>query len=296
MFSRHCSSQRSGLVFFGLAIALGSLGCDSTELDPFQNDGRYYSVYGFLKDGDASHAIRVIPVRRQPERITTQHDPRVQIDAFVTTTDTTTGEVVNWTHVLTRLEDGSYGHIYHASFNVKANHTYRLEILRNDGITTRAETTVPLLTHTRVQSSQLIFDADSSMYQDMFLPNINSPWSIEVVYHFAFSTPTRIAYDRDGESVEGEGWKFRIDYARDIGLIAEQRGIPVEAVEWAAMGVKALVQDRKWDPPQDIFDPEILAQPGALSNVENGYGFFGSVAIFQDSWPNSDELNAALGF
>ena len=282
--------------FLLATVSLAVTGCDSTELDPFENDGRYFSVYGYLSDLETNHAIRVIPVSRRPEQIGTSYDPQAEIDAVVTTTDTLTGVIVHWNHRLTELADGSLGHIFRATFNPTAGHTYRLEVTRSDGTTATAETTVPYYSSTRVEPGVPFVDVDSRVFQDIFLPGVESPWAIEVIYHVAFSTPTRLMYGRVGEAVEGGGWKFRIDFDRDMEQLAVLRSTSVDQLQWAAMGVNVLALDNDWNPPQDVFDPEVLAQPGSLSNIENGYGFFGSIGQLQDDWPNSAQLNSLFGF
>ena len=55
------------------------------------------------------------------------------------------------------------------------------------------------------------------------------------------------------------------------------------------------VLDANWDPPGGVFNPEVLAQPGAYSNVENGYGFFGSVGLYTEVW-NVNEISVPLGY
>ena len=60
-------------------------------------------------------------------------------------------------------------------------------------------------------------------------------------------------------------------------------------------GLQIRMLDSGWDPPGGIFDPEILAQPGALSNVENGYGYFGSVGLYIQEW-NIEHLSTVLGY
>ena len=61
-----------------------------------------------------------------------------------------------------------------------------------------------------------------------------------------------------------------------------------------AMGIQIRILDKNWDPPGGVFDPEILAQPGAMSNVENGYGFFGSVGLYVEEW-NATHISTLLG-
>lgn len=284
-------------VLGSVIIVLTFVSCDSTNLDPFDNDDKYFTVYGFLNERESNHAIRVIPVSRLAERINSPSDPQASIDAVVTTTDVTSGSVVRWNHTLTRLSDGTFGHVYKASFLVRPGRTYRLEITRNDGVITSAETDIPLLSGTQVLRLPPVVRQDSTVYQDLILPGINSPWDIEVAYWFpGGGSPIRIPYGRSGFATDDGGWMVRVDIARDMETLSAVRHQALENLTWNAMGVRLQVLDAKWDPPMDIFDPEVLSIPGTLSNVKRGYGFFGSIGLFQDDWPNSAELDAALGF
>ena len=282
-------------VLGSVIIVLTFVSCDSTNLDPFDNDDKYFTVYGFLNERESNHAIRVIPVSRLAERINSPSDPQASIDAVVTTTDLRSGSAVRWNHTLTRLSDGTFGHVYKASFTVRPGRTYRLEITRNDGVITSAETDIPLLSGTQVLRLPPVVRQDSTVYQDLILPGINSPWDIEVAYWFpGGGSPIRIPYGRTGGATEEGGWKIRVEFSRDMEILSSI--VQLETLVWDAMGVRLQVLDVKWDPPMDIFDPEVLSIPGTLSNVKRGYGFFGSIGLFQDDWPNSAELDAALGF
>ncbi len=128
--------------FLTFCIALLS-SCGDTTIDPFQNEGNYYTVYGFLDDLENTHVLRVIPVTRRAERINSPTDDQASIDAVVYTTDLNTGIRTKWAHSLEKMSDGSYGHIYRASFLVTAQKRYKLEIIRSDGKMTTAITEVP---------------------------------------------------------------------------------------------------------------------------------------------------------
>ncbi len=54
------------LIAFGL---LSLTSCSDTFLDPFENDGRYYSLYGFIDASETVHHLRVIQVTRFAEEI-----------------------------------------------------------------------------------------------------------------------------------------------------------------------------------------------------------------------------------
>ena len=58
---------RSILWIFLVSLTLS--GCDDTFLDPFENEQRYFTVYGFLDPLQARQTVRVIPVTRFAEDI-----------------------------------------------------------------------------------------------------------------------------------------------------------------------------------------------------------------------------------
>ena len=53
----------------------------------------------------------------------------------------------------------------------------------------------------------------------------------------------------------------------------------------------AEVASEDWRPPNGVFDPELLVEPGTLSNVTNGFGFIGSAYEVRVTWePTFDEI------
>src|SRR5690606_7524938 len=61
-------------------------------------------------------------------------------------------------------------------------------------------------------------------------------------------------------------------------------------------GVRITVLDEAFVPPGGVFDPDILVQPGTLSNVQNGFGFVGSVARYTAEWVFSDDAMERLDY
>jgi len=57
-----------------------------------------------------------------------------------------------------------------------------------------------------------------------------------------------------------------------------------------------MVLDGAFVPPGGVFDAELLAQPGTLSNVEFGFGFIGSVGRFSTEWVISDRSARILSY
>lgn len=290
-----------------LPAALFLSGCDDTLIDPFDNEERYFSVYGYLDMLETEHALRVVPVSRFAENIESTDGGRGALDAEVYTTDVLTGERTRWTHGYALLDDGTWGHVFKARFIVRSGRTYRLEVVRSDGKMTTAETTVPTFhSSTLLEKGPVVFEQDSTIaYQDITIPGVSSPWDMTMIYMWSAYPINRrmfIPYGRPGKrSVDG-GWHMRIHLSEDQVAVKEhvrdsfERGIPPQATTYSltAMGLRIRVLDANWDPPGGVFDPEILAQPGAMSNVHNGYGFFGSIGLYTEEW-NIDELSGPLG-
>jgi len=263
--------------------------CSDTFLDPFENDGRYYSVYGFLDASESVHHLRVIEVTRFAEEIEADRPDTRNFDAQVTTTDLTTGETTRWTHQLRQLSDGTYGHIFTGRFLARQGRTYRLEVLRSNGRITSAETTIPRFPVTVPSPDTLFFpyeaSPDSAFAAHVTLPDIASPWDITLFYDLQGSN-VEVPYGRPGSRTDEGGWTFEVDMPRDAPLMRSFLNLgatdPLPLLHAITLQIRAL--DANWDPPGGVFDPEILAQPGTMSNVENGYGFFGSVGLYQYTW------------
>lgn len=263
--------------------------CSETFLDPFENDGRYYSVYGYLDAMETVHHLRVVEVTRFAEQIDASQPDTRNFDAQVSTTDLTSGETTRWTHQLKRLSDGSYGHVFTGRFLVRPGRTYRLEVLRSDGKMTSAETTVPRFPITVPDPDTLFFpyeaSPDSAFSASVTLPDIASPWDITLFYDLQGQN-VEVPYGRPGSRTETGGWTFDVDMPTDAPLMRSFLELgssdPLPLLHAITLQIRAL--DANWDPPGGVFDPDILAQPGTMTNVENGYGFFGSVGLYQYTW------------
>ena len=77
-----------------------------------------------------------------------------------------------------------------------------------------------------------------------------------------------------------------IDISADAPRLRQVMGLPPQAPLplLHAIILQMNPLDENWDPPDGIFNPEILAQPGVLSNAQNGYGLSGSVGWYIHTW------------
>ena len=290
-------------VLAGLLLATAS--CGDAFIDPFDNDNRFFSIYGFIDEAKnfepgAEHAVRVIPLSRFSGRITTLTDAQAYVDAVVTSMDVRTGAIQRWNYKLEKLSDGTFAHIFRRRFFVQPGRTYRLEVRRSDGVAAAAETKVPASGNIEaILASPLVDPASGAITQEIHLTQVPSPWDIDVTYYVGSdftATPYRLPYGRTGTPTDDGGWRFTVNITEDLGRISTLSGTPVSLIRIPAMGLKIRLLDGNWTPPEGVFDAEVQAQPGMLSNVENGYGFWGSVGLYQDDWAISDELRGLLGF
>lgn len=298
-------------LFHKFLFLIGSLllilisGCDSSFIDPFENEDRFFTIYGYLDQttnfqSGATHAVRVIPVTRRAERIGDPSDEQASIDARVFSIDTMTGQEIEWRHSLDQLDNGNYGHIFRTSFSVASGRTYRLEVRRSDGIVTSAETTIPSFSGVVAQRPLPVrSENDQEVQQDILLPGIATIWDITVIYRLrspdCFTANTsihRLPYGQSG-TLTSEGWRLTTPVSEDKEMAAVQRGGPHPFL--CSMGVEVKVLDAEWPSISD--DEQLSAQSFAdqPSNVENGYGFWGSVGVFQSEWQISDSLAVYLG-
>ena len=293
----------------GIIVLLSAIlyfsGCDSTEIDPFQNDDKYFTVYGYLDQtqnfvSGVSHAVRVIPVTRRSAVITSPAGDNASIDARVFTIDTQSGQEIEWRYALEELEDGNFGHIFRSDFFVRPGRSYRLEVRRSDGIVTSAETTVPALSSTIAQRLTPVMGSDSSeVSQDILLPDLNAIWDMTIIYRLrqgscfnASTTIHRLPYGREGNPTDN-GWQLTAQVAQDKAAIDQAFGFTDRLL--CAMGVEVKILDENWELPSSDASLDALAFGNVPTNVENGYGFFGSIGLLQYDWQISDELAELLG-
>lgn len=292
-------------VFCLLLCAVLLAACrDDTLIDPFDAQDKYFTVFGYLEEGATEHHLRVVPLRRVPENITSGDDQNASIDAEVYTTNLTTGATHQWTHRLDTLTGNTLAHIYTGRFFVQQGDHYRLEVRRTDELTTSAETVVPVAPPTDAFAPRLGPLEGSDLLQEAVLPGMPTAWDINVVYEViisdagsedprAITRRIEIPYGRQGSKTENGDWRFTINWQADhaqMRRLADQIYDATGTEPVNRVFIEAIKLDENWDPPGGLFDPDALIIPSTLSNVVNGYGFWGSFAYYRYQVP----LPAAL--
>ena len=104
-----------------------------------------------------------------------------------------------------------------------------------------------------------------------------NPWPPGSPYTAGIRFPVALSYTDELDAIEG-GWEMEIDMNGDYSRIQdkfERNCLVLDLTALRRIEFRLLVASEDWDPPGGTFDPDVLVQPGAFSNVESGFGFFG---------------------
>ena len=286
----------AALTFALLIVLLG--GCDET-FSPFVEEDRYFSIYGYLDTASDRQMVRVVPLR------TTFADPGTdELDVEVRSIEIGSGDVVVWRDSVVTFNDGSVGHVFIGDFRPYPGWTYRFEVERPDGKITSAETTVPLPSNVEISDVPLNQAIATQMVRWSDIPI--QPFRVEVWYRF-LTSPSRpfdhavLIYgnedNRVGLPVGDDEWEIQVTLSGDREDALDGAGLPSDAEPFLlAVGMRLTMTDDAWRPPDGIFNPDVLVQPGAFSNVENGFGFFGSLNQYTVEWTLPDQVIENMGY
>ena len=287
----------------GAALVLVLLaGCEE-EVTAVLGTEEPFTLYGVLMPEAERQYVRVFPVEDRLE--VARPEP---LDAHFTSTDLETGEVRVWRDSLLQEEDGHYTHVFWSPFQAAYGHSYRLEVVRSDGAGARVKVPVPPRVELLPQEPIVDWRDDHPLWIPVTLPiqASGAPFlrEIEVQYLCEFS-PGRserfvISYDHAKRQIDGE-WVVPINLhfdKRTIQAIARSGGFLnwEHGIVLLRMTLTMIVVNEGWDPPGGRFDAEVLAQPGVLQNVENGFGFVGAGYHLHKSWLPAAETIEAAGF
>lgn len=283
-------TKLTGWSLLVVCLALPLAACEE-EVFPIIESDRYFTLFGFLDMQRDTQFVRVEPLRPTLDT----PDPTV-LDARVTLTNLTTGAVVTLRDSVITFSNGRIGHVFYGPLRPIPTHTYRLEVERSDGVVTRAETTVPPIPVPEVRPAQVQSNLSNATQQVLWHDLIRRPDSTAVWYRFyrGINAPfLEVPLPATDTRMEGDTWTVEINYLRHKALLTEQ-GVGRFPILGLAMSIT--VRDAAWEPPGGVFDPLVLIQPGTFSNVEHGFGFFGSAGRFSVEWPIADRVGLAIGY
>ena len=241
-----------------------------------------YSLFGMMNPKSDTHAVRLFEIKSNIALV--RPDP---LDAAVSTTNLDTGVRTIWEDSVVTLEDGDYRHVFWAAFEASGGETYRLEVARSDGATSAAVTTVPHPVVLEPLEPDTLKPAQALMPllirgSPPALPRIDVEY-ILVGFGEGGSDPIfkSLLFNYVGEpDPVPEGFLLEVDLIRDYNEIYrafnEDNSVTTDIIDLRQINVTVHVGDQNWVSPIGVFDPDYLVEPGSFSNVENGFGYFGS--------------------
>lgn len=277
-------------------VASTVLSACETAVDPFIEDDRFYTVFGYLDTATDLQAVRVI----QLSQFIGAHDE--EMDALVSTTELETGQVVDWYPEFITFPDSSRGYVFRGPFRPIPGFTYQFDVVRSDGASARATTTIPVPAEITVAEPTV---ATSDAFQKVTWSEIGAePFRVEVWYRFQGVRPgdpflnAVIVYDETifGEPRDG-GWEALVRLTGDRLKVSQELNVAEDAgLILLGVGARLTMSDDAWRPPGGVFDKEVLVQPGTFSNVEGGFGFLGAVNQYTVEWTLSPEITTRIGY
>lgn len=253
-----------------------------------------YSMWGVLTPLADTQFVRVFPI----ETRLAPGEPE-PLDAAFTSTDLITGDQHAWRDSVIVDSTGT-GHVFYASFQPEWGHRYRLEIERHDGASSWVEVDIPermrlvlgetdttdnvVLSASLLGEAQHLLRSEVEIYVSYVVGFTPPPTSLPIYEYFRYVIPYRDRLRR-----AGNGWELSIDLERNFSPIfaevsRDEDFISSEGITLLLVTFRVLVTNEEWMPPGGEFDENILIQPGAMENVENGFGFVAGGYRLSRSW------------
>lgn len=296
-------------ITLGVLIAVAFLASCETAVNPLIGEPRPFTVWGLLDAAADTQRVRIFSIEGEPG-VDRPGNP----DASVTTTDLETGETLSWTPYRITYGDSITAHLFQAVFRPVHGHRYRLDVTRSDGAVSSATVKVPPEVDFTIERSDL--SPRMSVYvRGNPLPNLlgvemryeatNVPpaqvWPADLKLHPVVNYPVEISYQGTEQRAPGVV-RYDINMADDFAIVEEtykSRCLVTEGnpnIALRRVEFHFVAANEEWSPPDGVFDPEVLVEPGALSNIENGYGFFGAGVVVAERWTPVKGLRDFLGY
>ncbi|NND72911.1 MAG: hypothetical protein HKN43_15145 [Rhodothermales bacterium] len=313
--------SRFAVVLLMVLVAIGPACQGDTIITPFSDRDAHFTLFGFISTADTQR-VRVIPVRTQLDR---EMEP-VPLDVTVTTTGKSSGLVEEWGELRPLLssgergvmfDDSTFGHVFQAIFTPVIGETYVLEVAGRDGRSSSASVSIPVVEAPVISD---VWERNDSLFQSVTWPGVDQPpFDIEMVYRLGSSLffpeiqlpAIPVDYNGKGFPTPG-GWQVDIDLQSDVAFVrqfvadnfSDYSPLPsvedVDTYELVSMDVRMriIVMDSLSQQFSGDVSIAALSQPGAFSNVENGFGFLAAVGTNSRLWelPPDPEIRERIGF
>ncbi len=273
----------------------------SEDVNPFIGTELPYTIWGTVNPEADTQAVRVFLIDDILQLVSP--DP---LDAQVSITNVDANNRFVLQDSVIQLNSGDYRHIFWAAFDVNHNESYRVEVERSDGQTSKsADVTVPGPISMDIIPANT--NATSDLIQSLVI-NGNPPAMprIDVTYHTysvngnlvtLAENPVTISYANAPRVTQGE-LTLDLDLRKDFEVVREDfdaKSLP-GFICLDGIDVSIHVGNAEWQSPTGEFDPNFLVEPGSLTNIENGFGFFGAGYVESRSVLPPAVLQVRAGF
>jgi len=292
-------------------MGLSSVACEE-DVVAVLDTGQPFTLFGLITTQLDTQWVRVFPIDDRLEI-----DSQEILDARIESTDLQTGDFRVWRDSLLLDEEGKMTHAFYAPFRAEFGHTYRLEAIRSDDIKSHVEVKVPVEADVIIESP---VQAGFVLQPVTIQPAVPQLFDLKIKYNVQYKRifpadpmnpiagpdtvlwPEVYYFSYEGKQTKSEdGWRVSFnltdDYQKMLDLIPREHWLPQPPVMFLRnMEIHVIVADESWDPPGGSLDPEVLLQPGVMSNVENGFGFIGAGYRIKRDWIPAVEAQRAAGF
>ena len=279
------------LLIFLLVVPLA--GCEE-DVVAVLNAEYPYSMYGVLNPLADVQYIRVFKVEG-----TLVPEDAGPLDVQFLSQDLELGQERVWRDSLIAISDGTSGHVFYSEFRPEWEHAYRISIVGQDGQETVAEVKIPPRTNLILEPPDTTRGVILPAFIEGRAPQLfKSKIEIQVKYVVGFDPAGNalfdfltysIPFDDRMRRVGEDGWSTFLDmneaYAEVAGEVLKDlryqasRGIALQLITFSTV-----IGNEEWAPPDGVFDPNVLIQPGAFSNVENGFGLVVAGYRLERAW------------
>ncbi len=258
------SKLRKAGYFFGLLlVSFFAVTCDESFEPREENTEYFFSMYGYLDATADTQWIRLVPVRED-------FDPKPdQIEAEVIIRNIDTGEQAVMNDSLFNPNPLVVYWNFWTTMDIEPEHTYEITATLPDGETSSTIVTIPPDFPTPIYA--LYFGEEV-----LIVRNVKDVADVQSVYRVRetfFNREYIFTFSHIQDSLESplpNEIFFRLDYSRDVGLMARQ----FPDTEWIIEDQQLFVASAgpEWINLYEV-EEEIYTLAEGVSNIKNGVGF-----------------------
>ncbi len=282
--------KRCSIVVCLLTASLAAASC-SEEVVAVLGADTPYSLFGVLSPQLDRQVLRLYSIDGVLQPI-----PPTPIDAQVTSISRRDSRTRAWQDSIITEPDGMSAHVFASPFVAEFGETYEIMATRSDGVSTKVLVTIPpfseLVVPPKMETPPAVLDVRVTGTP----PNLIR---VEAVYHYKFRGFSGTELDSTAISYDGQGtqqptaFRIPVQVSRDTAFIrslVKDRLRTETEIKVVLIRIKLIVANKEWSPPGGVFDPDILVEPGTMTNVMGGFGFVGAGFRLQQSWAPNDTL------